>query len=87
MPILLLMRIGSESDTQIVRDIIAKDPITPADAQRVSRLVAQYDTANATIERAQQYTQLAMDSLHSFRPSAERDALENLANKLLLRFH
>ena len=87
MPILLLMRVGSEADIKIVREIIAKDPITSEDAQRVSKLVAQYDTANATIERAQQYTQLAMDSLHSFRPSAERDALENLANKLLLRFH
>lgn len=87
MPVLLLMKKASPSEAQVVRDTLAQDPIDAEAAQRVAALVAHYDTAIATIERAQQYTQLAMDALYSFPASPERDALENLANKLLLRFH
>jgi octaprenyl-diphosphate synthase len=87
MPVLLLMKVANPTDVDVVRQTLALDPIPPEAAQKVSRLVARYDTANATIERAQHYTQLAMDALHSFPTSPERDALENLASKLLLRFH
>jgi geranylgeranyl pyrophosphate synthase len=53
----------------------------------VANLVDKYETASLTIDKAHEFTLKAMNALHTFPVSEERDTLENLANKLLMRFN
>lgn len=87
LPVILLAEQASPNDRRRLKEILAQDEIDRDTISEVARLVDHYGTSEATVERAETYTRSAMAALQTFPASAERDVLENLANKLLYRFH
>jgi octaprenyl-diphosphate synthase len=87
MPVILLKERATPVELRRLDAILGSELIDASLVGEVARLVDKYDTAEATVERAHRYTHEAMTALHSFPASAQRDDLENLANKLLFRFN
>jgi octaprenyl-diphosphate synthase len=87
MPVILLRDKMSATEQKKLKKILSNDTVTLEDVKAVASLVERYDTVSLTIEKAHSYTHQAMACLHLLPASAERDDLENLANKLLCRFN
>lgn len=86
LPVILLRNLATPAEWQTVTQIISSPSITLDMVRAVAALVDKYETSALTIERAHQFTMRAMAALHTFPGCEERDSLENLANKLLMRF-
>lgn len=87
LPVILLADRASPQDKARIEAILARPALDRDCVREVSRYVDKYDTAEATVERASEYTHIAMKALRTFPANAQRDVLENLANKLLFRFN
>lgn len=92
LPVILLAKHATPAEQAHLAKILAPEHfmsghVTSEMVAEVAQLVDRYDTASLTVDHAQKYTQIAMDSLASFSPSPQRDVLEKLARTLLLRFH
>jgi len=85
-PIILLQQFASPAEWQVVVQTIDSPVISPDMVRSVANLVEKYETASLTIDKAHEFTLKAMVALHTFPKGDERDTLENLANKLLMRF-
>jgi len=87
MPVLLLRDLATAEELAILRAIVDCQVITTAQVETVAKIVEKYETAEATIELAKSYTDQALTALEAFAPSEPRDALANLANRLVWRFN
>lgn len=87
LPIILLRKRLSPEQVKEVDEIICHHYADKTAIKRIQELVYHYDTIGLTLEKAQEFTQSAMESLYLLPASVNRDMLENLAKKLLLRFH
>ena len=89
MPVLLLKERATAAEQAELARVIASEGLSARSEGLafVAGLVEKYETAEATVARAETYTEQAMSALFGFAASRERDVLENLANKLLFRFH
>lgn len=87
LPVILLSQRATAEEKARLTELLESDPIGPAQIREVAKLVEKYETAEATVERAESYTREAMACLAAFEPSRERDVLANLADKLLFRFN
>lgn len=87
MPVILLKNLASPAEWHLVSETIKAPTITSDMVRSIANLVDKYDTSAMTVDRAHEFTTRAMNALHSFPPGEERDTLENLANKLLMRFN
>lgn len=87
MPVIMLMKALPAADRERLAKAMTAQTIEAATVREVAELIERYGTAEQTVERAETYTQVAMDALLSFPPSSDRDVLETLANRLLFRFN
>jgi geranylgeranyl pyrophosphate synthase len=87
LPVILLNQLATPAEWQIVTQTINAPVITTDMVRSVAGLVDKYETAAMTVDKAHEFTMRAMNALHSFPAGEERDTLENLANKLLMRFN
>jgi octaprenyl-diphosphate synthase len=87
LPIILLRQFATPAEWQVVVQTINAAMISPDMVRSVANLVDKYETASLTVDKAHEFTLLAMNALHTFPEGEERDTLENLANKLLMRFN
>ncbi|MCX6125648.1 MAG: polyprenyl synthetase family protein [Proteobacteria bacterium] len=85
LPVILLRTQSTPEEWTKIEKIIRKIEIGPRDMGVVQALVEHYDTAGQTLERAATYTNAALAALEMFPPSPERQNLERLANRLLMR--
>lgn len=85
LPIMLLRAQATAEEWRPIEKIIRKMEISPRDMAGVQAWIDHYDTAGQTLEKAQQYTTMALEALQVFPPSAEREDLERLASRLLMR--
>ncbi len=86
LPVILLKDLATDDEKSELQHIISGH-VTEASLKFVSGLVEKYDTAQKTVDQAEVYTQQAMKALDTFPKTPERDTLENLAHRLLLRFN
>jgi octaprenyl-diphosphate synthase len=87
LPVILLRQKLSSSQLREVEEIISKHASDPNAVKKIQALVMEYDTIGMTLAKAQSFTQSAMESLYQLPATPARDMLENLAQKLLFRFH
>jgi octaprenyl-diphosphate synthase len=87
LPVILLRDLATPTEWQVVVQTINSPLISKDMIRSVANLVDKYETASLTIDKAHEFTLKAMNALHTFPVSEERDTLENLANKLLMRFN
>lgn len=87
LPVILLRQKATASEIAEIDEIIIKHPADRYAVQRIQSLVMRYDTIGMTFAKAQDYTQSALESLYNLPATPARDMLENLAKKLLFRFH
>jgi octaprenyl-diphosphate synthase len=87
MPLLLLRDAATPAELERLRALIAGRAIDAAAMAEVQALVRRYETAEATVARAEVFTEQAMGALALLPASSARDALEGLASRLLLRFN
>lgn len=87
MPVILLKKLASAAELQLIADTINAPLITSDMVRSVASLVEKYDTSSITVDKAHEFTTRAMNALYTFPAGDERDTLENLANKLLMRFN
>lgn len=87
LPVILLKKKATAQEVAEIDDIICNHFADESAVKYIQRLVCQYDTIGQTLEKAHDFTQSAMESLYLLPPSPSRNMLENLAKKLLLRFH
>lgn len=85
LPLMLLRSQASPEEWQPIEKIIRKLEISPRDMAAVQAWIDHYDTAGQTLARAEQYTTKALDALSIFPPSSQRNELERLASRLLMR--
>lgn len=86
MPVILLRKLATPSEWELVTQTINAPVITNDMVRSIAALTEKYETSAITVDRAHEYTMRAMNALHTFPAGDERDTLENLANKLLMRF-
>jgi octaprenyl-diphosphate synthase len=86
LPIILLNGLATDAELAHVAEVLSR-PVDLDDAREIARLVDKYDTASLTVDRAHAFTLSAMEALRALPAGADRDVLENLANKLLFRFN
>ena len=86
LPVILLRQLATPAEWQVVVQTINSAVISPDMVRSVASLVDKYETASLTIDKAHEFTLKAMNALHTFPEGEDRDTLENLANKLLMRF-
>ncbi len=87
LPVILLDQRATTQEKARLHELLNAEPVGEAEVREVARLVEKYETAEATVEKAEAYTREAMACLSAFAPSRERDVLANLADKLLFRFN
>lgn len=87
LPVILLRNHATSSELMRLQTIISSGTIDDDMVREVARLVDRYETAILTVDHAHTYTRSAMSALRTLPAGAERDVLENLANKLLFRFN
>ena len=86
LPVILLRQLATPAEWQVIVQTINSAVISSDMVRSVANLVEKYDTASLTVDKAHEFTLKAMNALHTFPVGEERDTLENLANKLLMRF-
>lgn len=86
LPVILLRQLATPAEWQVIVQTINSAVISSDMVRSVANLVEKYDTASLTVDKAHEFTLKAMNALHTFPAGEERDTLENLANKLLMRF-
>lgn len=85
LPLIFLRERCTEEEWNIASEILANPSL---DRQRIYEWVAKYETAEATITTAEEYTDRAIEALTlAFPPSVGRERLITLANRLVWRFH
>jgi octaprenyl-diphosphate synthase len=87
LPVILLHQRATAAERARLAELVKGEPVSPEAVREVASLVEKYETAEATVAKAEAYTHEAMACLASFEPSRERDVLANLADKLLFRFN
>jgi octaprenyl-diphosphate synthase len=87
MPLLLLRDVATPVELGRLAELIRGRAIDAAAMAEVQALVLRYETAEATVARAEVFTGQAMSALAELPASSARDALEGLARQLLLRFN
>ncbi len=86
LPVILLRQLATPAEWQVIVQTINSAVISSDMVRSVANLVEKYDTASLTVDKAHEFTLKSMNALHTFPVGEERDTLENLANKLLMRF-
>jgi octaprenyl-diphosphate synthase len=86
LPVILLKTLATEAEKASIARILGGQ-VDEGGAREIARLVDKYDTASLTVDRAHAFTLSAMDALKALPAGADRNVLENLANKLLFRFN
>lgn len=87
LPIILLKERATGLELESLKEILSKPKVTPHDIHIICDLVNKYDTAQATIDRANQFNDKALNALKVFPDSAARKDLETLAKRLVWRFN
>lgn len=83
--ILLFERAGHEAEP--IATALSRGVVDQATALKAQTLTESHRTVDATIARAQDYTNTALGVLQQFPASAARQDMERLAAQLSLRFH
>jgi octaprenyl-diphosphate synthase len=86
LPIILLKSLATPAEWSFVEELIHEERVSEASMLRVLALVEFYDTAGKTLEVASDWTDRALVALSQFPNNSARHDLENLANRLLVRF-
>ncbi len=86
LPIILLKSLATPAEWGFVEGLIHEERVSEASMSRVLALVETYDTAGKTLEAASNWTDRALVALAHFPNNSARHDLENLANRLLVRF-
>ena len=86
LPIILLKSLATPAEWSFVESLIHEESVSSASMGKILELVDFYDTAGKTLEAASKWTESALTALAHFPPNSARFDLENLANRLLVRF-
>jgi octaprenyl-diphosphate synthase len=87
LPIILLKERATGLELESLKAILSKPKVTQSDIHIVCELVNKYDAAKATIDRANEFTDKALNALKIFPESTARKDLETLAKRLVWRFN
>jgi octaprenyl-diphosphate synthase len=87
LPVLLLARELDQSRRADLIRIVENGQIGAAEVEWVAGMVEEFGTADATISKAREYTDLAQNSLVVFPDSVEKSELLSLADTLVWRFN
>jgi octaprenyl-diphosphate synthase len=85
LPLIHLLRQGSEIGERIVRDIISSRTATEEQWEELLRILKQSRSIDYAYRRASEFAERAKKPLYVFPPSAERDALLTLPDYVLSR--
>ncbi|MGE3841348.1 MAG: polyprenyl synthetase family protein [Vicinamibacterales bacterium] len=85
LPIIHLLQQGPERGRALVGKIVRDRAVEPEEWRELRGLLQEQGAIDAAVHQAQRYVARAKASLAEFRPSRERDALEGLADYVLMR--
>ena len=86
LPVLMLKDLASKDERELIKGVLSKPGIDTYDVKSIAQLVAHYETAEKTVELAQEYTNKAVASLQIFAESEARNDLELIAKRMVGRF-
>jgi octaprenyl-diphosphate synthase len=85
LPIIYLLESGPAHARELVTGIVREREVTPEDWRELRRLLVEHGATDAAARKAQQYASRAKQFLARFPPSRPREALEGLADYVLMR--
>ena len=80
LPVILLYEKSNESERVLLKSIFKKIKRTHEDLKLVTSLMKKYKSIDECFKRGEHFSNLSFDALKIFRPSAEKNILQNIVS-------